>query len=162
MKSGNDFSPGRRRLLIAGGTLGLGILGAASWGVLENYRAMWVERVVRENLPGIELDPDSLQTFITAMLGHERLQRKVVKATVFANRFVPWLPASVGKARDGLDGLERFVLTEYLIGSNFFHVPDPKRATIVYTGITNPCGNPFRYSSSAAVSQAGASAGSGA
>jgi hypothetical protein len=109
--------------------------------------------VVRENLPGIELDPSSLQTFIKDVLANERLQRTAVKATVFADRFVPWLPANITKARDGLEALERFVLTEYLIGSNFFRVPDPKRETIVYSGRAIACINPFTYSSQPPSSQ---------
>jgi hypothetical protein len=125
----------------------LGIFGAASWGRLRNYRATWVESVIRENLPGIDLDAASLQAFIKDILANERLQRNAVKATVFADRFVPWLPASIAKARDGLEGLERFVLTEYLIGSNFFRIPDPKRETIVYGGRAIACINPFTYSS---------------
>lgn len=151
MKATDNFSPRRRKLLIAGagGTLALGIFGAASWGALSNYRASWVERVVRENLPGIDLDAASLQAFIKEILGNERMQRATVKATVFADRFVPWLPAHIAKARDGLEGLERFVLTEYLIGSNFFRVPDPKRETIVYGGRVVACINPFTYSSPA-------------
>ncbi|HEY0684044.1 MAG TPA: hypothetical protein VGD45_17060 [Steroidobacter sp.] len=149
MKATSNFSPGRRKLLIAGagGTLALGIFGAASWGTLSNYRATWVESVVRENLPGIDLDGASLQAFIKDILASERMQRKAVKATVFADRFVPWLPAHIAKARSGLEGLERFVLTEYLIGSNFFRVPDPKRETIVYSGKVVACINPFTYRS---------------
>lgn len=147
MKATSSFSPGRRKLLIAGagGTLALGIFGVASWGTLSNYGASWVERVVRENLPGIDLDAASLQAFIKDVLANDRMQRKVVKATLFADRFVPWLPANIAKARDGLQGLERFVLTEYLIGSNFFRVPDPKRETIVYSGVAIACINPFIY-----------------
>ncbi|MDY6944241.1 MAG: hypothetical protein SXG53_00860 [Pseudomonadota bacterium] len=156
MTATRKFSPGRRKLLIAGsgGTLALGIFGAASWRTLRSYRAAWVESVVRDNLPGIELDPASLQSFVEDMLASERLQRAAVKATVFADRFVPWLPAKIAKARDGLAGLERFVLTEYLIGGNFFRVPDPKRETIVYGGRAIACINPFTYSSQSSSSQA--------
>lgn len=155
MKATNNFSPGRRKLLIAGagGAVALGIFGAASWGTLKNYRASWVENVLRENLPGIDLDAVSLQVFLKEILATERMQKKVVKATVFADRFVPWLPASIAKARDGLEGLERFVLTEYLIGSNFFRVPDPKRETIVYGGRAIACINPFTYSSGPTIDQ---------
>ncbi|WP_129781416.1 hypothetical protein [Peristeroidobacter soli] len=155
MNETSKFSPGRRKLLIAsGGVAALGVFGAASWGHLTNYRASWVERVVRENLPGIDLDPGSLQTFIKDILANERMNRKEVKVTVFADRFVPWLPAHISKARDGLEGLERFVLTEYLIGSNFFRIPDPKHETIVYSGMIVACRNPFTYSSAPAVSRA--------
>jgi hypothetical protein len=153
MEQTNTFSPGRRKLLIAGagGAAALGIFGLASFS---NYRATWIERVVRENLPGIDLDPVSLQAFIKDMLASERMQRKEVKVTVFADRFVPWLPAHISKARNGLEGLERYVLTEYLIGSNFFRVPDPKRETIVYSGLALACRNPFTYASPPASAQA--------
>jgi len=141
------FSSGRRKLL-AGGAAGvavLGIFGAASWPRLKNYRAEWVEQVVRGNLPGVTLDADSLKTFIAYVLNTDRMQPAPVKATVFADQFIPWLPARVAKARDGLEGLERYVLTEYLIGSNFFRVPDPKRETIVFSGAIIACRNPFVY-----------------
>lgn len=133
----------RRRVLL--GTAGAAIVGALAWTPLGNYRAGWIERVVRDNLPGINLDPASLQTFVTYMLGHERLQPPLVRATILADRFVPWLPAHISKARQGLEGLERQVLTEYLIGSNFFRVPDPKRETIIYNGAVIACRNPFAF-----------------
>ena len=133
----------RRKVLF--GAAGAVIAGAVAWIPLRNYRATWIERVVRDNLPSVQLDPDSLQTFVTYMLGHERLQPPLVRATIFADRFVPWLPAHISKAREGLEGVERHVLTEYLIGSNFFRVPDPKRETIVYNGAVIACINPFTY-----------------
>lgn len=145
MNGTNRFSPGRRKLLIGGaaGVAALGLFGAASWGRLKNYRAAWVEAAVRRNLPGIDLDPVSLQTFVDDMLGSERMRPPVVRATVFADQFIPWLPAQVAKARDGLEGLERQVLTEYLIGSNFFRIGAPKRAIITYHGPVLACINPF-------------------
>lgn len=133
-----------RRKLLAG-TAGAVIVGAVAWIPLRNYRASWIEQVVRDNLPGINLDPESLKTFVKYMVGHERLQPPLVRATIFADRFVPWLPARISKAREGLAGVERHVLTEYLIGSNFFRVPDPKRETIVYNGAVIACINPFTY-----------------
>lgn len=142
----HKFSVSRRKLLLAGagGTVALGMFGAASWGALGAYRATWIEAVIRDNLPKVELDAPSLRSFIAEISVSERLQRRSVKAAVFADRFVPWLPASISKARDGLEGLARHVLTEYLIGSNFFRVPDPKREKIVYSGRAVACINPFR------------------
>lgn len=133
----------RRKVLL--GTAGAVIAGAFAWTPLKNYRASWIEQVVRDHLPGIDLDPTSLQTFVKYMVGHERLQPALVRATIFADRFVPWLPAHISKAKEGLDGVERHVLTEYLIGSNFFRVPDPKRETIVYNGAVIACRNPFTF-----------------
>ena len=142
----------RRKVLL--GAAGAAIAGAVAWVPLRNYRASWIERVVRDNLPGINLDPDSLQTFVQYMLGHERLQPPLVRATIFADRFVPWLPARITKAREGLEGVERHVLTEYLIGSNFFRVPDPMRETIVYGGAVIACINPFTHASESKLSEA--------
>lgn len=139
------MSVSRRRILAgAAGAVALGTLGI-TWKPLKQYKSHWIEQVVRDNLPGINLDPDSLQIFVTYMLGHERLRPPLVRATIFADRFIPWLPAHISKAREGLDGVERHVLTEYLIGSNFFRVPDPKRETIVYSGAVIACINPFTH-----------------
>lgn len=156
MNTTREFSPGRRKLLIAGagGAAVLGIFGAASWEQLTNYRATWVERVVRENLPGVDLDAASLSKFIEDILASEGLRSKPVQMALFADRFVPWLPAHIAKARDGLEGLERRVLTEYLIGSNFFRVPDPRQERIVYSGMAGACPNPFTYSSQPTFSRA--------
>src|SRR5690349_5967240 len=100
--------------MLLGGAAALGVFGVASWGRLSNYRAEWVEETVRSRLPGIDIDAASFKTFVEYVLGTERMQRGSVKATVFADQFTPWLPAQITKARDGLVGLERFVLTEYL------------------------------------------------
>ena len=155
MSANDRFSPGRRNILIgAASAAALGIFGAAAWSPMRNYRASWVERVVRDNLPGIELDPSSLQTFVSYMLEHERLRPALIRATIFADRFIPWLPAHISKARDGLAGLERQVLTEFLIGSNFFRVSDPKRETIVYHGAVLACINPFTQPHDATLSDA--------
>lgn len=139
------FSPGRRKLLIGGAATvaTLGVLGAASWGRLKNYRAEWVEQVVRGSLPGVDIDNESFKTFVEHMLSSERMRQVQVKATVFADQFIPWLPARVAKAREGLVGLERHVLTEYLLGSNFFRVSDPRQTRIVYQGPALACANPF-------------------
>ena len=147
MNGTGRFSPTRRKLLIGGaaGVAALGIFGASSWSRLKNFRAEWIEQGVRNNLPGIDLDRASLKTFIDSMLAGDRMQPRVVRATVFADQFIPWLPAHVTKARDGLVSLERHVLTEYLIGSNFFRVSDPRQETIVYNGPARACANPFTH-----------------
>lgn len=93
--------------------------------------------------PGVDIDVASLKTFVEYMLLDERMRSAPVRATLFADQFIPWLPARVPKAREGLVGVERHVLTEYLLGSNFFRVSDPRLATIVYQGPALACANPF-------------------
>jgi len=40
--------------------------------------------------------------------------------------------------------LERDILTNFLIGSNFFNLKDPKTESIDFTGLSIACANPFR------------------
>ena len=135
----------RRRFLIvgAGGIVAVGALGTAAVHHYGDGRARWVERVVRRNLPGVMIDEASLATFVQTVLEGDLLRSHVHRAAVFAQRAAPWLTSRVPKVREGLEGLERRVLTEYLIGSNFFRVRDPKRELIVYSGALNACANPF-------------------
>lgn len=135
----------RRRFLIVavGGAVAAGALGIVAVDQSKSGRALWVERVVRRNLPGVMLDEASLSIFVRSVLDGHLVRSRVHRAAILAQRTVPWLTSRVPKAREGLVGLERRVLTEYLIGSNFFRVRDPKRELIVYSGSLTACANPF-------------------
>lgn len=103
----------------------------------------WIEDVVRSNLPGVRFDEAALRTFITSMAQHDWFAPSSHRLAIAADRTIPWIAARVPKVRDGLDKLERRVLTEFLLGSNFFRVSDPRAETIVYGGPAIACGNPF-------------------
>lgn len=135
----------RRGFLVAGGlcAVGAGVAGTAVWTSFRDSRAAWVEDVIRRNLPGVTIDEASLQTFVSEMVSHDWLQPQMHRLSVFAQQTVPWVTARIPKARDGLEKLERRVLTEFLIGSNFFRVSDPKQETISYYGQATACPNPF-------------------
>ena len=136
------FSPTRRRLLIGGGIAITGV-GLRSWGRYGNAPAVWVERVVRDNLPGIAFDEASLAAFVREILSGELLRPALHRFAVHTHHAAPWLSARMSKTREGLEKLERQVLTQFLLGSNFFHVADPKRETITYSGSAIACNNPF-------------------
>jgi hypothetical protein len=113
------------------------------WNRYTDSRALWIEQVVRGNLPGVSLDERSLPAFVRDVLAGDLLKPHTHRISVFAQQTAPWLTSRVSRAREGLERLERRVLTEYLLGSNFFRVPDPKRETIVYFGSPVACANPF-------------------
>lgn len=135
----------RRRFLVAsaGGAAVLGLAGSVMWDRYAASRASWVEQIVRRNLPGVVIDEASLATFVGETLAGDLLKPQAHRLAVFAYQTAPGIALRIPKARNGLEKLERRVLTEYLLGSNFFQVDDPKRTRIVYHGPAVACGNPF-------------------
>lgn len=139
------FSLTRRGFLITGGAALAAAGTTALWqlGTSTGWRAAWIERVIRSNLPGVKLDERSLGEFVRTMLNAEFLAPSTHKAAVMADQAAPWLTGRVPKLRNGLATLERKVLTEYLLGSDFFRVRDPKREPVTYYGPALACSNPF-------------------
>ena len=136
-------SPSRRSFLIASGAV-VAVIGAGISGFrFASSREEWVASVIRDNLPGITIDPDSFAKFVQEIVAGDALKPVTHRLAVFAEQSVPWVTARIPKVRNGLDKLERRVLTEFLLGSNFFRVPNPKQETIVYYGPAIACGNPF-------------------
>ncbi|HEX7114010.1 MAG TPA: hypothetical protein VF193_02665 [Steroidobacter sp.] len=99
--------------------------------------------MIRQNLPGVKLDERSLGEFVHTVLNAEFLAPSTHKAAIMADRAAPWLTARVPKLRNGLETLERKVLTEYLLGSDFFRLRDPKREPVTWSGPALACSNPF-------------------
>lgn len=132
-----------RRRFIAGGaaTAAAGVAGIA-W-VRSHTTADWIQRVVRSNLPGITLDEESLLRFVQDVQNGELVVARMHRIAVMTQSALPWVAARIPRARIGLEKLERRVLTEYLLGSNFFRVADPAQETIVYHGPARVCANPF-------------------
>jgi hypothetical protein len=133
----------RRRFLIASGALVAAAAAGFSGVRFASSREDWVASIIRDNLPGITLDPDSLAKFVEEAVRSDALTPLTHRLAVFAEQNVPWVTARVPKVRNGLDKLERRVLTEFLLGSNFFRVPNPQQETIVYYGPAIACGNPL-------------------
>lgn len=133
----------RRRFLVGGAAA----IASASVGFAWLRGAFgseaWIEHVVRSNLPGIEFDETALSEFVSSMARHDWFAPSSHRVAIAVDRTLPWVAARVPKVREGLEKLERRVLTEFLIGSNFFRVPDPRAETIVYYGPAIACGNPF-------------------
>jgi hypothetical protein len=137
-------SPTRRRLLIASsGVAMLGAAGAVWLGSRLEDRRTWIESVLREHLPGIQLDRASLATFVTQFAGDREFDDKKSNLAMMLDQTVPAVTRHVSKVDRRVDQLERRVVTEYLMGTNFFRVPDPRQETIFYSDAMLACGNPF-------------------
>jgi hypothetical protein len=105
-------------------------------------RAAWIADVVHRNLPGVLIDEASIATFVQDVLASGLLDSDKRRLAILADTTIPAL-RRLAPARERIEWLERLVLTEFLVGSNFFRVADPKTQTIVYSGKTPACGNPF-------------------
>jgi predicted phosphoadenosine phosphosulfate sulfurtransferase len=134
-----------RRRFIAGATL---IAAAVSSGALwfswgPEHRQTWVEEVLRKNLPGIQLDPDSLGKFVRSFAAGHEFDDKRMNVAVWMDQALPSVARRISKAERRLARLERLVVSDYLLGSNFFRVEDPRKEIIIYGGRIAVCGNPF-------------------
>ncbi len=145
MHSIEPASPMRRRLLIAGSAVvAAGVAGGIWIGSRLEGREAWIESVLWENLPGIDLDPASLAKFVSEFAQHREFDDEKSNIAVMLDQAVPGVTRKVDKADRRVDRMERLVVTEYLMGSNFFRVPDPRQETIFYAGTVGAvCGNPF-------------------
>lgn len=145
MKTPEGFSSSRRRLLIAAGAgvLACGALGTWSWNLYANGRARWIEQAVRNNLPGITLDEPSLALFVRDTLASESMQSQRRRLGIVAETILPWMTKHMSVIHQAVAITERQVLSDFLLGSNFFRVSDPRRETITYYGRTLACANPF-------------------
>jgi hypothetical protein len=145
MHGSNPSSPTRRRLVIAGSAMMLtGAAGGIWIGSRLDGRKAWIESVLRENLPGIDLDPDSLASFIDDFAQRREFNDRRSDIAVMMDQAVPLIASNIEKADRRIDRMERLVVTQYLMGSNFFRVSDPRQETIFYSrGLGAACGNPF-------------------
>lgn len=116
--------------------------GATPWVVRR-----WAMDVVRDNLPGVALDEASLRQFADdALANRELLQPKRRQILVWAACALPAVVRRVEGAKRPLEILERRVLSEFMIASNFFTVFESKAEPVAYTGRVAACGNVFaRY-----------------
>jgi hypothetical protein len=144
MNASSPFSPRRRKLLLASAsTVVAGTLGIFTAHRYTAGRGTWIEAVVRNNLPGVQIDAASLERFVHAVLASDLLDTRKVKLMVLADSAIPALARLVMPARERIERLERLVLSEFLSNSNFFRVNDPQREVIAYVGEIPACGNPF-------------------
>lgn len=135
---------GRRGFLAATAALVAAAGSGAVWVAWHGVdREGWIELVVRKHLPNIDLDAVSLGRFTRAFARHYIFDDWRSSVALRLDYAAPRLAHSLATTRRRVSLIERLALSEFLTGSNFFRVPDPQRATIVYGGPVPACGNPF-------------------
>ena len=144
MSETSPRSPVRRKLLIAAGTVaGASAVGAVWIGSRLDGREAWIEATLHKHLPGIMLDPESLATFVQSFASSRHFRDHQPKTAIMMDQASSTLARRISKANRRLERLERWVVSDYLDGSNFFRVADPRQETIFHTGPIPACGNPF-------------------
>ncbi|MCC7251287.1 hypothetical protein [Hyphomicrobium sp.] len=134
----------RRKVMIGGAAL----LGTASLGgvyIVTNDRTVrtWIETLVARHLPGSRIDPPSLAAFSDdklAEIGHNPNYR-IYAASLSAGIDISTLS---GALRDKVEAFERKIVSDFLLGSNFFFLDDPRMEPVTYDGEAPiGCRNPF-------------------
>lgn len=131
----------KRRTFLALGAAAGGMAAAGAVLVGNGYRS-WVLSVLRQALPGYAYDPAGLDLFI------EQSQSRYSSAMKFrllgaaeSIADARWLlPQRMARR---IENTERDVLTDFLIGSDFFQLYPHGAKTITYSGRPAACASPF-------------------
>jgi hypothetical protein len=133
----------RRKFLLMGTATGvLAVLGGGSAFVaLDHYRG-WIRAVLRRSLPGYEVEPEGLDRFVEDYNARTydgpafrtfAAAQNVFNATVI-------LPEDM---QSTVEERERRILTDFLLGSDFFDQYPNGTRVITYRGAPEACGSPF-------------------
>ena len=139
----NGFRFTRRGVILGGAAVALTSSGALWLASRANDASQWIEAVVRNHLPGIALDDESLRRFAAELATTAEFSTRKVELALFLDAMSPTLVRVAPEVGAKIAQLERLVLTRYLLGSNFFGVESPHRERIYFGAASSVCGNPF-------------------
>lgn len=144
-KPSAGFSSGRRLFLLGavGGLFVAGVAGTASMRSGNESRVRWLKSTIRRHLPGVTIDDVSLTQFANEIVAAGMVQSTARKMSIGLAEAAPWAATSLPFVSAGLQKLERLVLTEFLLGSDFFRIDDPRAQIVTYYGRAVACANPF-------------------
>lgn len=140
---GSQLFPSRwsRRQLLLAGAAGAGTLaaGGALWLAAARPREL-VVALLQRALPGVTIDhasalecaDDVMGVFEGPFVANVQSQVKLKGVRVAGQAVGLDRVAHLGPVEDRLDEITRLAVTRFLLNSNFFQVPDPRAATIVY------------------------------
>lgn len=130
----------RRRVIVgAVGIVAAGVAGAVGVAVGGDGYG-FIGAILRRNLPGIALSDTEIGKFVAAywpefIAPPSRRDAALRRLAVLAHAISSEIMIS--------EETEREILTEFLIGSNFFELPDPRSAAIEFRELARVCPNPF-------------------
>jgi hypothetical protein len=135
----------RRKFLLmsgaAAGTLAIAGGSGAAFVFADRFEG-WIQDVLRRSLPGYELQPNGLAQFMEEYYA-KRKDNRTLRLFAATQRLVDAKWALPREMASDVDEEERRIVSDFLIGSDFFdNYPDgPKKIT--YRGIAEACGSPF-------------------
>ncbi len=132
----------RRKVMIGGAALGAAALGVGTLAAFRYHYSDWLLQVLRQALPGHAIEPEGFALYVREYAARKRAAGAIrlelyAMAETVANPG-PLLPDGLA---DKVAEEERRIVTEFLMGSDFFLEADPPR-TVTYLGNPNIC-NPF-------------------
>ena len=134
----------RRRLLLGTAASALAVAGGGVAGLLmlDGYRG-WIRLVLLRALPGYEFEPEGLDQFVTEYNARKKWRSKKMRAFAAVEHVldVKWaLPTDMA---DDVEEEERRIVSDFLLGSDFFqNYPDGAKV-ITYSAAPEACSSPF-------------------
>lgn len=134
----------RRQLLLLGTATGaLAIIGGGAAGLvmMDGYRG-WIQSILRRSLPGYELDPEGLERFVDEYSARKSNNKKL-RVFAAAERLIDVKWALPNDMADDVEEEERRIVSDFLLGSDFFrNYPDGAKI-VTYSGAPETCSSPF-------------------
>ena len=133
----------RRRTFLAIGAATAGGIAAIGTGyAATGGYEIWIRSVLSRSLPGYSLDPEGLARFVTTYeaLQPSSIKQRVVAAAEGLLKAKSFLPERKAKQ---VAEIEREVLSDFLIGSDFFENYPNGPKVITYRGAPTACISPF-------------------
>ena len=130
----------RKFLLLSSAAGGFAAVGGGVYLLTDNYRG-WVSDILHRSLPGYALEPKGLALFVEEHFAHRSSRRRrLLAAAEGVVDFKPMMPAQMA---EHFAAEERLILTDFLVGSDFFRNYPAGSKTIVYGGKPTACVSPF-------------------
>lgn len=121
---------------------GLAALGAGGAYVVTDRQHRWIAKILSRSLPGYSFEPGGLARFIAEYTAKERSSMKerilaAAQGLVDAKAVLPEQSAARLAER------ERKILSDFLVGSDFFENYPDGPTLITYRGAPTVCVSPF-------------------
>ncbi len=127
-----------RRALVLGGLATVTAAAAGGTVGVAFLKHDFFASMLRRHLPGLALADGEIRKFVDAYWPRfiDRHGRRRARLLILAVRLDQAIP-------DVTEQIERDVITQFLIGSNFFQLADPGSETIEFSELPTSCPNPF-------------------
>jgi hypothetical protein len=136
---------GRRQFLLAASGGAVVVVGSgAGLGLYSSDYPLrhWIARIIRDNLPGVTISDAALEAYTDDALATASAQKSLTRLAALANLVAPDIHRVSDRLSKPVDDFERYIISGFLLRSNFFELEDPFQDEIVYVGETL-CNNPF-------------------